>query len=158
LKDTTEGSTHLDFAAGSLYAHSTTTSQTLNNTGVVTIGGIDDGGNIIKLAVYASGSEDVSAIFKHPNNTQGIGIKYNGLVALGTYSDQPIVLTTRGLGSFVVNNNAGFTKLQVVTTVGGTYGEIFGDWYVSGLGNEIYSGFRAVWNGLFMRSTELHRK
>jgi hypothetical protein len=163
LRDTGE-STHLNFAAGELYAYTSITSLgnincvSLNDTGVVTIGGINDGGNIIKLAVYASGSGGLSAIFKHPNNTQGIGIKYNGLVALGTYSDQPIVLTTRGLGSFVVNNNAGFTKLQVVTTVGGTYGEIFGDWYVSGLGNEIYSGFRAVWNGLFMRSTELHRK
>jgi hypothetical protein len=110
--------------------------------GVVTIGGADDG--TIKLQVYASGSESVSAIFKHPNNTQGIGIKYDGLVALGTNADQPIVLTTRGTGTFLVNNNAGTTKLQVVTQTGGTYGEIFGDWYISGTGNEIYSGFRAV--------------
>ena len=143
LRDTGE-STHLDFAVGQLYSHSTITAPTINNTGVVTIGGADD--NIIKLKVYASGSEDVSAIFKHPNNTQGIGIKYNGLVALGTYADQGIILTTRGTGAFVVNNNAGTIRLELQSSIGDPYGLINGDWYVGGTrsGYEIYSSFRAV--------------
>jgi hypothetical protein len=114
--------------------------------GVVTIGGINDGGNIIKLQVYASDGNGYSAIFKHPNNTQGIGIKYNGLAALGTYADQGIILTTNGTGGFVVNNNAGTIKLELQSSQSGPYGLINGDWYVGGTGSgyEIYSSFRAV--------------
>ena len=35
-------------------------------------------------------------------------------------------------------------KTHSSTSIGETYGEIVGDWYVSGYGNEIYSSFRAV--------------
>jgi hypothetical protein len=76
---------------------------------IVNIGTINnyDGGTISKLRVYASDSLNCSAIFKHPNDTQGIGVAFNGLVALGTNTNQDIVMTPRGSGVFIVNGTGG---------------------------------------------------
>jgi hypothetical protein len=83
----------------------------------INIGAINDGGNIAKLWVYASDINGCSANFKHPNNSQGIGIAYDGLVALGFNDNQDIVMRPRGTGMFQVT---GSTFSQTIN--GGYYG------------------------------------
>jgi hypothetical protein len=84
--------------------------------GIVSISAINnyDGGNITKLRVYASDNSGISAIFKHPNDTQGIGIAYDGLVALNT--NQSINIKPSGAGRFEVsastNNTGTITNLS----------------------------------------------
>jgi hypothetical protein len=77
------------------------------NNGVVTIGSINGSTSEIKLQVYSSDSSGYAAIFKHPNDTQGIGIKFDGLQALGTNANQDINLIARGTtGNIFLNTNA----------------------------------------------------
>ena len=69
------------------------------------IGSINGGtfNNIIRLRVYASDSSGTAAIFKHPNDTQGIGIRYNEIFQ--TNANANINLTTSGTGVIVFNTN-----------------------------------------------------
>ena len=77
------------------------------NNGVVTIGSINGSTSEIKLQVYSSDGSGYAAIFKHPNDTQGIGIKFDGLQALGTNANQDINLIARGAtGNLYFNTNA----------------------------------------------------
>ena len=69
-----------------------------------------------KLQVYASDSDGVVAIFKHPNDTQGIGIRYDGLTALGNTATQHIVMRPRGTGYFSVENPTGTNRFVVSST------------------------------------------
>ena len=77
------------------------------NNGIVTIGSINGSTSEIKLQVYSSDSSGYAAIFKHPNDSQGIGIKFDGLQALGTNANQDINLIARGTtGNIFLNTNA----------------------------------------------------
>jgi len=77
------------------------------NNGVVTIGSINGSTSEIKLQVYSSDSNGYAAIFKHPNDSQGIGIKFDGIQALGTNANQDINLIARGTnGNIYLNTNA----------------------------------------------------
>ncbi len=58
--------------------------------------------NTAKLVVVGSDSNGVCAMFYHPNRTQGIGIVYDGLRALGANANQNIVMRPRGTGTFQV--------------------------------------------------------
>jgi hypothetical protein len=66
-----------------------------------------------KLRVYASDNDGVVAIFKHPNDTQGIGVRYDGLSALGNAANQNIIMRPRGTGSFSVENPTGTNRFNV---------------------------------------------
>ena len=70
-----------------------------------------------KLRVWASDNDGVVATFKHPNDTQGIGIRYDGLVALGTTANQNIIMRPRGTGGFSVEYG-GVSKF-IVSSIGG---------------------------------------
>jgi hypothetical protein len=77
------------------------------NNGVVTIGSLSGSTNEIKLQVYSSDSNGFAAIFKHPNDSQGIGIKFDGIQALGTNANQDLNLIARGTtGNLYLNTNA----------------------------------------------------
>jgi hypothetical protein len=64
----------------------TLNSTTLNNTGVATIGTIITPTTTtgIKLNVLGTGADGIVATFKESSNLFGLGVKFNGLVALGT--------------------------------------------------------------------------
>jgi hypothetical protein len=76
---------------------------------VLQIGNINNynGGNITKLRVWASDSTGWAATFKHPNDSQGVAISYDGLNAMGVNTNQDIFLRSRGVGQVkLVANNA----------------------------------------------------
>ena len=75
----------------------------IDSTGIVYInnGNVDNGS--AKLVVAGSDSNGVCAYFYHPNRSQGIGIVYDGLRALGGNANQSISMTPRGAGTFNVN-------------------------------------------------------
>jgi hypothetical protein len=62
--------------------------------GYLTQGGFD---TIIRMLVYGSDANNVIASFKHPNNSQGIGITWDGIRALGMGS-QGIGTGNQGIG------------------------------------------------------------
>jgi hypothetical protein len=92
-----------------------------------------------KLLVSGSDGSGISAYFYHPNRSQGIGIAYDGLRALGNNTNQNITMYPRGgSGQFQVycNNNHRFNVND-----GGV--SVYTDLYVN---NQIYGGFYAVSN------------
>ena len=58
----------------------------------------------IRLKVYANDSEGTVATFKHPNDSQGIGIKHDGIFQ--TNANAHITLTTSGSGKIYFNLNS----------------------------------------------------
>jgi hypothetical protein len=76
--------------------------------GYLTSGGFD---TVIRMLVYGSDNSSVIASFKHPNNSQGIGIMWDGIRALGNGSqgvgtgNQPISLIPLGTGAVAVLGN-----------------------------------------------------
>ena len=86
----------------------------INIDRVLKIGGIDNynGGLTTKLQVYASDDTGTIAIFKHPNNTQGIGIRYNEIY--GTNTNQNVNITTTGTGQIYFYAN-GAERMRVYT-------------------------------------------
>ena len=78
-----------------------------NISRILKIGGINQNDDEIKLQVYAS-SNNTIAIFKHPNDTQGIGITYDSIFALGSDTNvaQPIAIKSKGNASVVLNTNS----------------------------------------------------
>ena len=78
-----------------------------NISRILKIGGINQNDDEIKLQVYAS-SNNIIAIFKHPNDSQGIGITYDSIFALGSDTNvaQPIAIKSKGNASVVLNTNS----------------------------------------------------
>lgn len=72
-------------------------------TGVVTTGAFPAG---VKLSVYGSDNNGWSAAFKHPNDSQGIAIKYDGLAAMGFNTNQDLWMTPKGTGMFQVSSSS----------------------------------------------------
>jgi len=58
-----------------------------------------------KLFVVGSDVNNCSALFYHPNRSQGIGITFDGLVALAPGGNQHIVMKPTGTGMFIVNSS-----------------------------------------------------
>jgi hypothetical protein len=90
------------------------------------IGSINGGAfnNIIRFRVYASDGGGTSAIFKHPNDTQGIGIKYDGIYQ--TNANANLQLTTSGSGQIYFNTNGTermrvYTDGSIRTPIGGAF-------------------------------------
>jgi hypothetical protein len=69
---------------------------------------------LFKLQVYASDNDRLVARFSHPNNTQGIGIAWDGLLALGTNPSQDIIIRARGPNGIVDLSTNGLTRLRVL--------------------------------------------
>jgi hypothetical protein len=110
----------------------TNTPITLDHTGnvympeLLQIGSINGGAfnNIIRFRVYASDGGGTSAIFKHPNDTQGIGIKYDGIYQ--TNANANLQLTTSGTGQIYFNTNGAermrvYTDGSIRTPIGGAF-------------------------------------
>jgi phage FluMu protein gp41 len=78
-----------------------------NISRILKIGGINQNDDEIKLQVYAS-SNNIIAIFKHPNDSQGIGITYDSVFALGSDTNvaQPISIKSKGNTNVVLNTNS----------------------------------------------------
>ncbi len=93
------------------------------DSGVIVIGNTTLGSFVseAKLKVYGADANQCSAIFKHPNDTQGIGIVYDGLLALGNTANQSIIMRPRGTGSFSVEYG-GVSKFSVNSAGGLTIG------------------------------------
>ncbi len=73
--------------------------------GYLTSGAFD---SIKRLVVYGSDSDKMIASFKHPNDSQGIGIMWDGIKALGNSSggnNQSILLQPLGTGVVSVQGN-----------------------------------------------------
>jgi hypothetical protein len=83
-------------------------------TGSVRMGFLTGGAvvNTVGLKVYASTTDGTNAIFKHPNDTQGIGIKYDGIYQ--TNANANLQLTTSGSGQIYFNTN-GAERMRVYT-------------------------------------------
>jgi hypothetical protein len=81
---------------------------------ILTIGSINGSTGYVKLQVYASDNDRLVARFSHPNNTQGIGIAWDGLLALGTNPSQEINIRARGPDGSVILSTNGFTRLRVL--------------------------------------------
>ena len=73
-------------------------------------GNVDNGD--AKLLVSGSDGNSCSALFYHPNRSQGIGIAYDGLVALGYTTNQNISMRPRGTGWFQVVACSGSSGYQ----------------------------------------------
>ena len=58
----------------------------------------------IRLQVYASDPYGTAAIFKHPNDSQGIGIRYNEIFQINSTSD-PLKITSYGSGGLRFSGN-----------------------------------------------------
>jgi hypothetical protein len=86
-----------------------TTTAGVLKIGVATLGAFTA---MTKLQVYASDNDGIVAIFKHPNDTQGIGVRYDGLSALGNNPNQNIIMRPRGTGTFSVEYG-GVSKFSV---------------------------------------------
>jgi hypothetical protein len=76
--------------------------------GYLTSGAFD---NVIRMLVYGSDNGGVIASFKHPNNSQGVGIMWDGIRALGSGSqgvgtgNQSFNLIPLGTGAVAVLGN-----------------------------------------------------
>ena len=72
--------------------------------GYLTSGPFD---NVSRLQVYGSDGNGIVASFKHPNNSQGIAIRWDGISAMGsvdsTNVNQDIVISPRGAGMTICN-------------------------------------------------------
>jgi hypothetical protein len=95
-------------------------------TGSVRMGFLTGGAvvNTVGLKVYASTSDGTNAIFKHPNDTQGIGIKYDGIYQ--TNANANLQLTTSGSGQIYFNTNGAermrvYTDGSIRTPIGGAF-------------------------------------
>jgi hypothetical protein len=95
-------------------------------TGSVRMGFLTGGAvvNTVGLKVYASTSDGTNAIFKHPNDTQGIGIKYDGIYQ--TNANANLQLTTSGTGQIYFNTNGAermrvYTDGSIRTPIGGAF-------------------------------------
>jgi hypothetical protein len=98
--------------------------MTIGETGIVSIGSINGSTNEIKLQVYSSDSAGTCAIFKHPNDTQGIGIKYDGIFQTNT--NAPVNIVTTGTGQIFFYTNGAermrvYTDGSIRTPVGGAF-------------------------------------
>lgn len=83
---------------------------------VLQIGSITGGAvpNTIRFRVYASTTDGTAAIFKHPNDTQGIGIKFDGIY--GTNANQNVNISTTGTGT--INLSTGGTNRLTIGNTG----------------------------------------
>jgi hypothetical protein len=95
-------------------------------TGAVRMGFLTGGAvvNTVGLKVYASTTDGTNAIFKHPNDTQGIGIKYDGIYQ--TNANANLQLTTSGSGQIYFNTNGAermrvYTDGSIRTPIGGAF-------------------------------------
>lgn len=63
---------------------------------ILYVGGINNynGGSVAKLVVYASDSTGIAAYFKHPNDSQGIGIAFDGIITLNAGQNIDIATKT----------------------------------------------------------------
>jgi hypothetical protein len=95
------GSTQLWFATA-LANNLPTKRMVIDQLGIVLINPFDLDNGQGKFLVSGSDANGVSAYFYHPNRTQGIGITYDGLRALGYNANQNIVMRPRGTGTFQV--------------------------------------------------------
>jgi hypothetical protein len=77
---------------------------------ILKIGSIGGTTGTIKLQVYASDGANTCAIFKHPNDTQGIGIKFNEIY--GTNANQDLKLSVSGTGILAFSTN-GAERIRV---------------------------------------------
>jgi hypothetical protein len=84
--------------------------MTISNTGnvdivnILKIGSVNGTTGTIKLQVYSADADGICAIFKHPNDTQGLGFKFNEIFQ--TNINFPLLLTTTGTGSIVFNTGS----------------------------------------------------
>jgi hypothetical protein len=80
--------------------------------------------NTVGLKVYASTSDGTNAIFKHPNDSQGIGIKYDGIYQIN--ANNPVNIVTTGTGQIFFYTN-GAERMRVYadgsirTPIGGAF-------------------------------------
>jgi hypothetical protein len=95
----------------------------ISSAGILNIGVINGSANETKLQVYSSDVNGHAAWFKHPNDSQGIAIAFDGLQALGTNANQDMNLRTRGSGGRVVLTTNGLNRLIIN---GSTFHEFFG--------------------------------
>ena len=69
----------------------------------------------VRMLVYGGDDNEIIASFKHPNNSQGIGIRWDGIRALGNGSqsvgtgNQGIALMPLGTGAVAVSGNLSAT-------------------------------------------------
>jgi hypothetical protein len=114
---TTTGS-NIYYNTGNVGIGLTNPSQRLDVSGntninnILKIGSINGSTNEIKLQVYASDSTGTCAIFKHPNDTQGIGIRYDGI--FGTNANQNVNISATGTGS-INFNTVGTNRLNIAS-------------------------------------------
>ena len=87
-----------------------TTTAGVLSIGVTTLGAFTA---MTKLRVWASDNDGIVATFKHPNDSQGIGIRYDGLSAIGNAANQNIIMRPRGTGSFSVENPTATNRFSV---------------------------------------------
>jgi hypothetical protein len=87
----------------------------INIDRVLKIGGINNynGGSTTKLQVYASDDTGTIAIFKHPNDTQGIGIRYDGIYQINSTASS-LSISSTGTGGIIFNTN-GTERMRVYT-------------------------------------------
>jgi hypothetical protein len=74
----------------------------IDQLGIVLINPFDLDNGQGKFLVSGADANGISAFFYHPNRTQGIGITFDGLRALGSNANQNIVMRPRGTGTFQV--------------------------------------------------------
>ena len=108
---------YLNFAAGGtsyIYLYSNNIQTMAVEGGYVRLGALNDysDGNVSKLRVY-NGANYI-AQFKHPNDTQGIAIRYDGIE--GINANQYVIVRLNGSGRFEVtqgtNNTGTITNLS----------------------------------------------
>jgi hypothetical protein len=90
-----------------------TNTGNVNINEVLTIGSITQGGfnAVTKLVVYGAATDtQATAIFKHPNDSQGIGIRYDGIFQ--TNANAHLILTTSGTGG-IRFNTGGIDRMTI---------------------------------------------
>jgi hypothetical protein len=108
---TGSGNTQLTFGTANGNALPTEKMRIANNgtisiDQILQIGGVNNynGGNVIKLLVYASDTTGTAAIFKHPNDSQGLGIRYNEIFQMHSTTDS-FKITSSGPGGLRFSGN-----------------------------------------------------
>ncbi len=93
----------INSALNATEVNSTHEKMRIKYNGIVLINNTNVDNNTAKLLVSGSDDNYCSALFYHPNLSQGIGITYDGLRALGFNTNQDIVMRPRGSGMFIVD-------------------------------------------------------
>ena len=96
------------------------------------------------MKVLGTDSNGIVATFKESSDVLGVGVKFNGFVAIG--ANQGMEFGLKGTGAFVVNNDINtltYFKVQPPLGVDAAYVHVLGDLYVMG-DKEIRAGFKAV--------------